>query len=131
MELQDGRYYAVHFDEIAAAVNYCGRIVPHVVSRLRGGYSDGIDSPAVWLHVAPCLPGLPTGCDLLLTRGAVAAAVEGGLPTPQISGATRTVLPTGAVLVLGDDARSSPMRVRGPRPRDTERLLDQIIQLSA
>jgi hypothetical protein len=33
--------------------------------------------------------------------------------------------------VLGEDARQAPMRTRGPRPADAEKILDQVIQLSA
>jgi len=126
---QVGRYYAFHFDDICAAVNYCNTLVPHVVRRLRSGDREGVDGPAIWFHVAQ--PSEVRGCDLLMTRGAILAALEGGLPTPQIGPATRAGLPAGAVLVLGDDQRQAPIRVRGPRPQETERLLDQMVQLSA
>lgn len=128
METQDGRYYAFHFDDVSAAVNYCSDLVPHVVSRLRSGEREGIDGPAVWFHhMAGGIGSAIRGCDLLMTRGAVLAALEGGMPTPPISPATRSGLPAGAVLVLGDDTRQAPVRLRGPRPRDTEVLLDQIM----
>jgi hypothetical protein len=126
----DGRYYAIRFDEISVAVNYCGALVPHVVSRLRGGGRDGGDSPAIWFHVAPRTNGGPAGCELLMTRGAILAALESGLPIPAVSPATRATLPAGAVLVLGEDTRQAPSLAREPLPADPEALLD-IIQLSA
>ena len=130
MDLQSGRYYAVHFDEIAAAVDYCSAIVPHVVKRLRSGHADSGDAPAIWFHTLRD-PGSPSGCDLLMTRGAILAALEGGMRTPAVSPSSRTALPAGAVLVLGEDLRQAPLRTRGPRPADTEKILDQVIQLSA
>jgi hypothetical protein len=130
MELQSGRYYAVHFEDVATAVDYCGAIVPHVVRRLRSASGDGVDAPAIWFHGSR-EAGAPVGCDLLMTRGAVLAALEGGMRTPPAAPSTRTTLPAGAVLVLGEDPRQSPIRTRGPRPADTERILDQVIQLSA
>ena len=130
MELQSGRYYAVHFENIATAVDYCSAIVPHVVKRLRSGDADNLDAPAIWFHTLR-EPGAPKGCDLLMTRGAILAALEGGMRTPAAGPSARTTLPAGAVLVLGEDARQAPIRTRGPRPADTEKILDQVIQLSA
>lgn len=116
MELQDGRYYALHFDDVSSAVNYCGALVPYLVTCLRTGDREGIDSPAIWFHVAPTVTR--GGCDLLMTRGAVLAAIEGSMQTPVMGPETRTVLPTGAVLVLGEDSRPSPTvpRVRRRMP---------------
>lgn len=131
MDLQSGRYYAVHFENIATAVDYCGEMVPHVVKRLRSGRSDGIDAPAIWFHTPPRSAEPASGCDLLMTRGAILAALEGGMRTPPVGPSMRTTLPAGAVLVLGEDGRQAPVRTRGPRPADTEKLLDQVIQLSA
>jgi hypothetical protein len=118
MELQSGRYYAVHFENVATAVDYCGAIVPHVVKRLRSGHAEGIDAPAVWFHTAG-----PAGCDLLMTRGAILAALEGGMRTPPVGPSTRTLLPAGAVLVLGEDQRQAPLPV--------EKGAERFIQLSA
>jgi hypothetical protein len=131
MDLQGGRYYAVHFEETLAAVDYCAAIVPHVVKRLRSGMADGMDAPAIWFHTLPRSEAGPGGCDLLMTRGAILAALEGGMRTPAASPASRLALPAGAVLVLGEDLSQAPARRRGPRPADTERLLDQVVQLSA
>jgi hypothetical protein len=131
MDLQTGRYYAVHFENVAHAVDYCGEMVPHVVKRLRSGGVDGVDAPAIWFHSPPKTADAPAGCDLLMTRGAILAALEGGMRTPPVGPATRMTLPPGAVLVLGEDMRQAPLRSRGPRPADTERILDQVIQLSA
>jgi hypothetical protein len=130
MELQSGRYYAVHFESVATAVDYCGAMVPHVVKRLRTGCVDGLDAPAIWFHSLRDSDSRP-GCDLLMTRGAVLAALEGGMRTPPVGPSLRTTLPAGAVLVLGEDLRQAPIRTRGPRPADTEKILDQVIQLSA
>ena len=124
MELQDGRYYAFHFDDVSRAVNYCGALVPFVVSRLRHGDREGIDSPAIWFHAAAPSRG---GCDLLMTRGAVLAAIEAAMQTPVVSPETRTVLPAGAVLVLGEDSRPSPT---APRTRRRMPALQAPIRLS-
>src|SRR4051812_5335142 len=99
MDLQNGRYYAVHFESVAVAVDYCGAIVPHVVKRLRSGRNDGVDAPAIWFHAHAAADS--RGCDLLMTRGAILAALEGGMRTPNVGPATRSALPAGAVLVLG------------------------------
>jgi hypothetical protein len=130
MDLQSGRYYAVHFENIATAVDYCSAIVPHVVKRLRSGDAESVDAPAIWFHTLRD-HGSPKGCDLLMTRGAILAALEGGMRTPAAGPASRTTLPAGAVLVLGEDMRQAPLRTRGPRPADTDKILDQVIQLSA
>ena len=132
MDLESGRYYAVHFEDIVTAVDYCSEMVPHVVKRLRSGQADGIDAPAIWFSTLPrSASGSAAGCDLLMTRGAVLAALEGGLRTPSPGPSMRTTLPAGAVLVLGEDMRQAPIRTRGPRPADAEKILDQVIQLSA
>lgn len=131
MDLQSGRYYAVHFENVARAVDYCGEMVPHVVKRLRSGCGDGIDAPAIWFHTIPRGVEASLGCDLLMTRGAILAALEGGMRTPAVGPSMRTALPAGAVLVLGEDMRQAPVRKRGPRPADTEKILEQVIQLSA
>jgi hypothetical protein len=131
MDSQSGRYYAVHFENVATAVNYCGEIVPHVVKRLRSGNSDGVDAPAIWFHSSPRTTQGSSGCDLLMTRGAILAALEGGMRTPPVGPSLRTTLPSGAVLVLGEDMRQAPLRTRGPRPAEAEKTLEKIIQLSA
>jgi hypothetical protein len=115
MELLDGRYYAIHFDDVSAAVNYCGAMVPHLVTRLRTGEPDGMESPAIWFHLAPHSNGLSGGCDLIMTRGAILAAMAGALQTPSMNPASRTVLPPGAVLVLGEDSRQAPIAARTRR----------------
>lgn len=131
MDSPSARYYAVHFDSVLKAVDYCSEIVPHVVKRLRGSRGDGVDAPAIWFHTLPKASDGLAGCDLLMTRGAILAALEGGMRTPAVGPQLRATLPEGAVLVLGEDPRQAPLRKRGPRPADTERILDQVIQLSA
>lgn len=108
MELRDGRYYALHFHDVSNAVNYCGALVPHLVKRLRAGDREGIGSPAIWFHVPPAVSNSCGGCDLLMTRGAILAAIEGALQAPLMGPTTRSTLPPGAVLVLGEDSRPSP-----------------------
>lgn len=108
MELQDGRYYAFHFDDVSSAVSYCGALVPHLVTRLRTGDRDGVGSPAIWFYVAPTSIDARGGCDLLMTRAAILAVIEGAMQTPAMGPAMRTILPAGAVLVLGEDSRQSP-----------------------
>lgn len=131
MESQSARYYAVHFENVLTAVDYCSEIVPHVVKRLRSGRNEGVDAPAIWFHTSPNTAGVPATCDLLMTRGAILAALEGGMRTPPVGPGIRITLPAGAVLVLGEDLRQAPVRRRGPRPADAEQILDRLIQLSA
>ena len=130
MDSQIAKYYAVHFENVLHAVNYCSEIVPHVVKRLRSGRIDGVDAPAIWFHTLPKAE-TSSGCDLLMTRGAILAALEGGMRTPPVGPSLRTSLPEGAVLVLGEDLRQAPLRKRGPRPADAEKILEKFIQLSA
>jgi hypothetical protein len=131
MELQDGRYYAFHFDDVSTAVNYCGALVPHLVSRLRTGDREDIDSPAIWFYVAPKLIDSRGGCDLLMTRGAILAAIEGAMQAPPMGPATRTVLPAGAVLVLGEDSRPSPTAPRTRRRMPALHALNRLSRRSA
>src|SRR3954464_11868575 len=119
MDSPNARYYQVHFDDVLQAVDYCSEIVPHVVRRLRGTHRDGVEAPAIWFHTLPKTPDAHPGCDLLMTRGAILAALEGGMRTPAVGPQLRAVLPEGAVLVLGEDPRQAPVRKRGPRPADT------------
>jgi hypothetical protein len=88
------------------------------VNRLRAASVGDVDAPAIWFHAV-----MPSGCDLLMTRGAILAALEGGMRTPPVGPSTRTVLPPGAVLVLGDDQRQAPLPAGDA--------VDRVIQLSA
>jgi hypothetical protein len=127
MELIEGRYYAIHFDDVSSAVNYCGAMVTHVVTRLRGGEQDGVERPAIWFHAAPPV----SGCDLIMTRGAILAAMAGGLQTPSMSPTSRTSLPAGAVLVLGEDSRQAPLAPRTRRSMPALHAPNRINQRSA
>jgi hypothetical protein len=131
MEHLDGRYYAIHFDDVSTAVNYCGALVPHVVTLLRTGERDGIESPAIWFSAANVAGEALKGCDLLLTRGAVLAAVAGGLQTPLMTPASRTTLPAGAVLVLGEDSRQAPLKPNMRRRMPTLIAPNRVTQRSA
>jgi hypothetical protein len=131
MEHLDGRYYAIHFDDVSSAVNYSGALVPHVVARLRSGERDGIDSPAIWFSAANVPGEKLQGCELLLTRGAVLAAVAGGLQTPVMTPSSRTSLPAGAVLVLGEDSRQAPLKPNMRRRLPTLVAPNRVTQRSA
>jgi hypothetical protein len=109
MDSVEARYYPVHFDDVSAAVNYCGALVPHLVDRLRTRQSEPGESPAIWFHARTDDDGKSAGCDLLMTPSAILAAVSGQLRAPRIDSASRTSLPAGAVLVLGEDARQAPL----------------------
>jgi hypothetical protein len=108
MDSVEARYYAIHFEDVSSAVDYCGALVPHLVSKLRSTHSDPGESPAIWFHAKSDADGRPAGCDLLMTPSAILAAVSGQLKAPRIDGASRTALPSGAVLVLGEDTRQAP-----------------------
>jgi hypothetical protein len=132
MEIPDGRYYAFHFDDVSAAVDYCGALVPHVVSRLLIGEGDGVEeSPAIWFHAAPRSSDGRAGCDLLMTRGAILAAVAGGLETPRIGPGMRAALPPGSVLVLGEDSHEPPIVPRTRRSIPAMHVPNRLSQRSA
>src|SRR4051812_42857199 len=109
MDSVEARYYAIHFDDVSSAVDYCGALVPHLVSRLRATPGDPGESPAIWFHSRSDADGKQVGCDLLMTPSAILAAISGQLRVPRIDVALRTSLPAGAVLVLGEDTRQAPV----------------------
>jgi len=111
----EARYYAIHFDDVSSAVDYCGALVPHLVSRLRTTQTDPGESPAIWFHPRTDADGRSAGCDLLMTPSAILAAISGQLRAPRIDVASRTALPAGAVLVLGEDTRQAPAGPAGRR----------------
>jgi hypothetical protein len=98
-----GRYYAVYFAQLSAAIDYCQQLVPHVVRVLRATPA-GEDRPAVWLYVPPRSEGsLRDGGYLFLSPGAVHAAIAGAMDAPLGGQVSRRSLPPKAVLVLGED----------------------------
>lgn len=107
-------YHALYFDDVAAAVEFCDRLVSFVVPRVSGGeagYQHGTPHPAVWFHVPPrSTRTTRDGCYLFLSAGAVMAAERAGMsPAGETSGELpRTALPPGSVLVLGDDLADVP-----------------------
>lgn len=117
-------YQALYFEEVAAAVEFCDRLVSHVVPRA-GGYPQGAARPAVWFHVpSRSTRSTRDGCYLFLSAGAVAAAERAGIVSEhELSGAVRrAALPPGSVLVLGEDLVDVPP-ARAPRPLVTEHRL--------
>ncbi len=115
-------YHALYFDDVAAAVEFCDRLVSFVVPRVSGGeagYQHGTPRPAVWFHVPPrSTRTTRDGCYLFLTAGAVMAAERAGMsPAGEMSGELpRTALPPGSVLVLGDDLADVPAARPARRP---------------
>ena len=107
-------YHALYFDDVAAAVEYCDRLVSFVVPREGGGdqgYTHGTPRPAVWFHVPPrSTRTTRDGCYLFLSAGAVMAAERAGIgPAGETSGELpQTALPPGSVLVLGEDFADVP-----------------------
>src|SRR5512146_1855374 len=74
-------YHALYFDEVAAAVEFCDRLVSFVVPRA-GGRPHAAGNPAVWFHVPPrSTRTTREGCYLFLSPGAVAAAEAAGIAT--------------------------------------------------
>lgn len=121
-------YQALYFDDVAAAVEYCDRLVSFVVPRVGGGeagYRHGTPRPAVWFHVPPrSTRSTRDGCYLFLSAGAMMAAERAGIgPAGEVSGAlSRSALPPGSVLVLGDDPADVPVAAPS-RPAAAERAL--------
>lgn len=115
-------YHALYFDDVAAAVEYCDRLVSFVVPRAGGGgegYQHGTPRPAVWFHVPPrSTRTTRDGCYLFLSAGAVMAAERAGIgPTVEPSGELpRTALPAGSVLVLGEDSAAVAPAKPSQRP---------------
>lgn len=117
-------YQALFFDEVAAAVDFCDRLVSFVVPRA-GGRPHAAGNPAVWFHVPPrSTRTTRDGCYLFLSPGAVAAAEAAGVATAaDLSGAVpRAALPPGSVLVLGEDLADVPA-ARAPHAAAPERRL--------
>lgn len=96
-------YDCVEFSGVADAVDFCQRLVPHVVPPVGRG-DDGDESRAVvWFHV-PCDGSATPGCcRLYLSHGALRAARRAGVRVPLIGTIARSALPMGAVLVFGQD----------------------------
>ena len=107
-------YHALYFDDVAAAVEFCDRLVSFVVPRNgagEAGYQHGTPRPSVWFHVPPrSTRSTRDGCYLFLSAGAVMAAERAGMsPVGETSGELpRTALPPGSVLVLGEDLADVP-----------------------
>lgn len=119
MERSISKYHAIFFEEIAAAVELCDRLVPCVSPRAGGAPHDA-GRASVWLHVPPrSTQSTRSGCYLLLSPGAMTAAVRAGIvASGDASGElSRRALPARAVLVLGDDV----VETRAPAPAIVER----------
>lgn len=114
------RFHAVRFAVIADAVDYCQRLVPHVVSRFE--HEPASSRAVVWFHV-PLSDGVMSGgCHLFMSEAAVEAARCAGLCCRAYRVIDREELPPTAVLIFGDDTLDPPApapipvsRVRGSR----------------
>ncbi|HEY6213574.1 MAG TPA: hypothetical protein VIW45_14880 [Vicinamibacterales bacterium] len=104
MDSIDARYYSIQFDDVSGAVQYCGELVPHLVARLRTSGEPG-ERPAIWFHMRPAGNGGTAKCELLMTPSAILAAISAQLRAPRIDSESRMALPSGSVLVLGEDDR--------------------------
>ena len=103
MDSAIGTYYALYFEDIASAVEYCQSLVPHIVPR-PGASPTGEERSVVWFHVPRRSTGsLYEGCYLFASAGALAAARRGGLDTPMSGRVTRRGLPAASVLLFGED----------------------------
>ena len=114
MDSIDARYYSIQFDDVSGAVQYCGELVPHLVARLRAAGEPG-ERPAIWFHMRPPATGESARCELLMTPSAILAAISAQLRAPRIDSESRMALPSGSVLVLGEDDR--PMSAPSQRRR--------------
>src|SRR2546423_10142764 len=114
MDSIDARYYSIQFDDVSGAVQYCGQLVPYLVARLHASGAPG-ERPAIWFHMRPSAKGERPRCELLMTPSAILAAISAKLRAPRIDSESRMALPSGSVLVLGEDDRPIATRARGRR----------------
>ena len=113
-------YYALYFDDVASAVEYCRSLVDHIVPRASAG--GAVDSqPIVWFHVPRrCTSSTRDGCYLFASPGAYAAANRAGLDAPMSGYIAGNAVPTESVLLFGSVAPERAPRSRfepraGPR----------------
>jgi hypothetical protein len=105
-----GAFHAVPFPNVGDAVDFCQRLVPHVVPRT-GGLGENESRAVVWFHVpSRSQRSTQDGCLLFLSEGALRAAQLCGLGCTSRSVIARRFLPDSSVLVFGED---------GPPPAPT------------
>jgi len=113
-----GPYHGVFFANVADAVEFCHRLVPHIVRQQREASEES--GAAVWFHVPPS-DGQARGCWLYLSDGAVSAVECGVLPCAIARVIDRAQLPQSSVLIFGEDRLDPPAptvdvrRARGSR----------------
>ncbi len=104
MEQSVGQYLALHFKDVASAVEYCHQLVAHIIPRLGGAALDQASSAVVWFHVPPYgTKMLRGGCYLFMSPGALRAAQLAQLETPVSGVVPHSSLPGTSVLVFGED----------------------------
>jgi len=105
MEYRVGQYLALFFVEVASAVEYCHRLLPHVVPRPGVAISEGGDRLVVWFHVPHgSTVSTRAGCYLFVSPGAFRAAERARLGTAVSGVVPHSALPVSSVLVFGEDA---------------------------
>lgn len=115
MEHQVGQYLALYFDDVASAVEFCHRLVPHVCPRAANEAADGSGRAVVWFHVPRrSTKSTRDGCYLFLSPGALRAAQLARLETPVSGVVPRSALPVSSVLVFGDDTLEQVAPERAP-----------------
>ena len=98
-----GSYYELYFEHVAEGVDYCQRIVPHVVPPFGSLREGEPSSMAVWLHVPRRTDANEHGCFLYMSQAVHEALERVGQP-PRTSGTiSRVALPDTSVLVFGHD----------------------------
>lgn len=99
-----GQYLALYFDDVAAAVEFCHGLVPHVCPRAGADVAEAAGRAVVWFHVPRrSTKSTRDGCYLFLSPGALRAAQVAQLETPVSGIVPRTALPPNCVLVFGED----------------------------
>ncbi len=103
MERVVGQYLAVYFDEVAAAVEFCHRLVPHVIPRF-ARTADMAGTSVVWFYVPPrSTRSTRDGCYLFMSPGALRAAQLAKLETPISGVVPHSALPISSALIFGED----------------------------
>ncbi len=104
MEQSVGQYLALHFKDVASAVEYVHQLVAHISPRFGDVALDQASRSVVWFHV----PRYGTkmirgGCYLFMSPGALRAAQLAQLECPISGVVPHSSLPGSSVLVFGED----------------------------
>jgi hypothetical protein len=125
-----GSYHTVVFTDVADAVEFCQRMVPHVVPPV--GCPEGAREAqaVVWFHMPPREQDAAPICHLYLSHTALEAAERAGFRVRSVESVTRSALPGNSVLVFGEDRLDPPAeRSADRRPSRVGRVASKHVEL--